>query len=144
MHLLSYRHQINVFFSNCYCISFQDMIFFMGRGEFIVLVINHYHMNGLHLFWDSFEWFCHQISSEAKYFPLLSMALWLRINSCYSILFLHLKQKKNTTLLLAGLFADQPICLVGRVFANGPGEQVSIPGRVIPKTRKIGLDTSLG
>ena len=24
--------------------------------------------------------------------------------------------------------------LVGRVFANGPGDQGSIPGRVIPKT----------
>ena len=24
--------------------------------EFLVSVINHYHINGLHLFWDSFEW----------------------------------------------------------------------------------------
>ena len=29
---------------------------------------------------------------------------------------------------------DQPIALVGRVFANGPGDRGSIPGRVIPKT----------
>ena len=35
------------------------------------------------------------------------------------------------------------ISLVGRVFANGPGDQGSIPGRVIPKTFKMGLDTSL-
>ena len=32
---------------------------------------------------------------------------------------------------------------VGRVFANGPGDQGSIPGRVIWKTLKMVLDTSL-
>ena len=32
---------------------------------------------------------------------------------------------------------------VGKVFANGPGDQGSIPGRVIPKTLKIVFDTSL-
>ena len=29
------------------------------------------------------------------------------------------------------------------VFTNGPGDRGSIPGRVIPKTLKIGLDASL-
>ena len=33
--------------------------------------------------------------------------------------------------------------LEGRVFANGPGDQGSIPGHVIPKTLKMVLDTSL-
>ena len=33
--------------------------------------------------------------------------------------------------------------LVGRVFANGPRDRSSIPGRVIPKTFKMVLDTSL-
>ena len=32
---------------------------------------------------------------------------------------------------------------MGRVFTNGPGDQGSIPGRVIPKTLKMILDTSL-
>ena len=32
--------------------------------------------------------------------------------------------------------------LAGRVFANGPGDLGSIPGRVIPKTLKNVLDTS--
>ena len=32
---------------------------------------------------------------------------------------------------------------VGRVFANGPGDLGSIPSRVIPKTLKMVLDTSL-
>ena len=27
----------------------------------------HHHVNRLHLFWDSLEWFCLQISSDAKY-----------------------------------------------------------------------------
>ena len=35
------------------------------------------------------------------------------------------------------------ISLEGRVFANGLGDLGSIPGRVIPKTLKIVLDTSL-
>ena len=35
------------------------------------------------------------------------------------------------------------IGLVGRVFANGPGDWGSIPGQVIPKTLKMVLDTSL-
>ena len=34
------------------------------------------------------------------------------------------------------------IDLVGRVFANDPGDRGSIPGRVIPKTLKMVLDTS--
>ena len=33
--------------------------------------------------------------------------------------------------------------LVGRVFANGPGDMGSIPGRVTPNTLKTVLDTSL-
>ena len=33
--------------------------------------------------------------------------------------------------------------LVGRMFANGPGDQRSIPGWVIPKTQNMILDTSL-
>ena len=33
--------------------------------------------------------------------------------------------------------------LVGRVFANGPEELGSVPGRVIPKTLKMVLHTSL-
>ena len=30
-----------------------------------------------------------------------------------------------------------------RVFANGPGDYGSIPGRVIPKTQKIVIDAAL-
>ena len=38
---------------------------------------------------------------------------------------------------------DRLIGLLGRVFANGPGDLCSIPGRVIPRTLKMVLDTSL-
>ena len=33
--------------------------------------------------------------------------------------------------------------LVGRVFANGPGDLGSIPGRVIPMIQKMVLDAAL-
>ena len=32
---------------------------------------------------------------------------------------------------------------MSRVFAHGPGDQSSIPGRVIPKTQKMVLDAAL-
>ena len=32
---------------------------------------------------------------------------------------------------------------MNRVFANGPGERDSIPGQVIPKTKKMVLDAAL-
>ncbi len=38
---------------------------------------------------------------------------------------------------------DPDIGLAVRVFANGPGDLGSIPGRVIQKTQKIILDASL-
>ena len=47
------------------------------------------------------------------------------------------------SLLVAHFNLNRLIGLVGRVFANGPGDLGSIPGRVIPKTLKMVLDTSL-
>ena len=41
------------------------------------------------------------------------------------------------------MFSNPAHWLVGRVFANGPGDLLSISGRVIPKTLKMVLDTSL-
>ena len=41
------------------------------------------------------------------------------------------------------LFYAALICLVVRVFVNGPGDLGSILGRIIPKTLKMVLDTSL-
>ena len=39
-------------------------------------------------------------------------------------------------------FFNWLIGLAGSVFTNGPGDLGSIPGRVIPKTLKMVLDTS--
>ena len=44
-------------------------------SEFLVPVINYYHINGLYLIWDSFKWFYLQVSSDAKYFPFLVESL---------------------------------------------------------------------
>ena len=41
------------------------------------------------------------------------------------------------------MYLSTLIGLVGRVFPIGPGDLGSIPGRVIPKTLKMILDTSL-
>ena len=47
-------------------------------------------------------------------------------------------EKKNSEVIPTVL-----IGLEGRVFANGLGDLVSIPGHVIPQTQKMVLDTSL-
>ena len=51
----------------------------------------------------------------------------------------------NWTVLIFKLrtYAKPDIGLAVRVFANGPGDLGSIPGRVIPKTQKMVLDASL-
>ena len=41
------------------------------------------------------------------------------------------------------LFYNRVVGLAVSVFTNGPGDLGSIPGRVIPKTQKMVLDTSL-
>ena len=38
---------------------------------------------------------------------------------------------------------NRAIGLMSRVFASGPGDRSSIPGRVIPKTQKMVLDAAL-
>ena len=55
------------------------------------------------------------------------------------------KKKKKKKKKFPYFFKAQSmhIGLVGRVFANGPGDLGSIPGCVIPKTLKMVTDTSL-
>ena len=38
---------------------------------------------------------------------------------------------------------SQVVGVMSRVLVNGPGDQGSIPGQVIPKTQKIVLDAAL-
>ena len=42
-----------------------------------------------------------------------------------------------------GPFMSQAIGLTSRMFATGPGDRDSIPGRVIPKIQKMVLDADL-
>ena len=55
--------------------------------------------------------------------------------SLYNLSFISGLHKSKTVYWLIGL--------VGRVFANGPGDLGSVRGPVIPKTLKMVLDTSL-
>ena len=47
--------------------------------------------------------------------------------------------------VMVSFYADirRGIVLMSRVFANGPGDRGSIPGRVIPKTQKMVFDAVL-
>ena len=45
--------------------------------------------------------------------------------------------------MFANFTLNQLIGLVGRVFANGPGDQGSVPGWVIPKIQKLVIDNFL-
>ena len=45
--------------------------------------------------------------------------------------------------VLANKHLTTYIGLMSRVFANGPEDQGSIPGQVIPKTQKMVLDATL-
>ena len=51
------------------------------------------------------------------------------------------KEEEKKSNICSGLLQD--IGPAVRVFANGPGDLGSIPGRVIPKTLKMVLDTTL-
>ena len=52
-------------------------------------------------------------------------------------------QKKICRHKMSFMFNEICIGPAVRVFANGPGDLGSIPGRVIPKTLKMELDTTL-
>ena len=89
--------------------------------EFLVSDINHYHIDRLHLFWDSFEWFCLQISSDAKYFFSLVQGigmedLWLLFNAQF-IDKKYLKEKIFKQVLTAKtkhiLFNEPAVCIRG-------------------------------
>ena len=43
----------------------------------------------------------------------------------------------------SSMYKNRPIGLMGRVFANGQGDWISIPGQVIPKAQKMILDFAL-
>ena len=93
--------------------------------EFLITIIDHYHINRLNLFWDSFELFYLQICSDTKYF------------------FLSCPRHCDQELIVVIEYYNNIIHRVISSFANGPGNLGSIPGWVIPKTQKMVLDASL-
>ena len=66
----------------------------------------------------------------------VSSRIWTRV--AVSISYDDNNYTTGTNLLL-----NRDIGPAVRVFANGPGDLGSIPGRVIPKTLKMELDTTL-
>ena len=56
---------------------------------------------------------------------------------------MHSAASANLALFKMNKSFNQLIGPVGRAFANGLGNLGSIPGRVIPKTLKMVLDTAL-
>ena len=97
------RNIKSMFFLNYFYISFQDMKSFSVFPE---LVINHYHINGLHLFWDSFEWFSLQINCDAKYFFLLSKAFGLRIIIVVTAYYFQIWNKKEHNIISCRLISS--------------------------------------
>ena len=73
--------------------------------------------------------------ARSQYLSLLSLSFRFILRSAGTT--------KSTILQVLFFFVDLAHWLVGRVFTNGPGDLGSIPGRVIPKTLKMVLDTSL-
>ena len=56
---------------------------------------------------------------------------------------LYNKGLRFIILIVSYFLPNRDISPAVRVFANGPGDLGSIPGRVIPKTLKMELDTTL-
>ena len=94
------RHQINV-------LSFYLLLHQLPRHAiffyFLMSVINHYHINRLYRFRDSFEWFCLQISSDANYFFLFGPRHCDQGLIVIIVYYFQIWNKKNTTLLLVEL-----------------------------------------
>ena len=92
---------------------------------------------GLYLSWDSF-------ASRSRKLNLIRCLSFRALNiCCESKIEDELKVIKET-FINNGYHEEVPDIGLGvKVFANGPGDLGSIPGRVIPKTQKMVLDASL-
>ena len=78
------------------------------------------------------------LKGAGSIFPKLHIAIQIRLTIIFSI---ASYERSFSKLKLS--YSRASIGLVGRVFANGPGDLGSIAGRVIPKSLKMVLDTSL-
>ena len=66
----------------------------------------------------------------------------MRIYNTYIYIYIE-RERERVTHTYKNTFRILVIYIAVRVFANGPGDLGSIPGRVIPKTQKMVLDASL-
>ena len=86
--------------------------------------------SSMHVFFLVITGGIHWSLSDGKY-------LW------FLTLFCILANLNCAIVRIVSIFPQIYIGLAVRVFANGPGDLDSIPGRVIPKTQKMVLDASL-
>ena len=119
MHPLNERLKINILFNWNY-ISFQKIKF--KKKLDTVSVINHYHIDGLHLFWDRFESFCFQIRSDTDYFSSLAQGIVITDSSCNSMLFSNLKEKKVHYIIISRVITSHigPMCVETHCILNKP------------------------
>ena len=90
---------------------------FQMTAVVLVSVINHYHFKGLHLFWDTLYIY--------KRYTLKIFANWqFSSNHRYQNFIISSGTKMD--------IIKYSIGLMSRVFANGLGDQGSVPGQVIP------------
>ena len=65
------------------------------------------YINGLHLFWDSFEWFCLQISNDAKYFFLPCPRHCNRWSIVAIVYYFQIWNKKEHNIISSRLISSQ-------------------------------------
>ena len=68
---------------------------------------------------------------------------WIDALCIYTYIFTWLKDIENLHDFMYLLIYNPAIGLMSRMFTNSLGDQVLIPGQVIPKTQKIVLDSTL-
>ena len=85
-----------------------------------------------------------KISLENYRMYLIYIYIYIYIYICMYIYIYPLGQWAGYIYIYIYIYIyNQLIGLVDKVFTNGPGDLGSVPGRVIPKTLKMLLDTSL-
>ena len=89
--------------------------------------------------------FCTPFSSLRETITSEPTTIGINLTLIFHSFFSSLARSKYLPIFsLSFMFSiDRDIGPVARVFANGPGDLGSIPGRVIPKTLKMELDTTL-
>ena len=86
------------------------------------------YLQGVHLLLDSSVEGQYVIYIYIYIYLYIYISMYMCVNVCVS--------KISNTYVCIYIYIYQLIGQVGRVFANGPGDLVSIPGHVIPKTLK--------